>query len=200
MNTCYTVITGGYDTLKPPRIISEGWEYTVFSDKFIDVPPWGCIVTDKHNRELKIMPNAELFNNITLYVDGSIEIIGNLNKFVKEVPNRYASCKHPHRTNIMQEAEAVIRLKGCSRPLVMQQIDRYIDAGFDEPLAECCVLLRNLNDPVVRRINKLWHSEWLNSCGRDQLSFGYSCWKYGLKPYLFDQVVFKRYFKLYSHS
>ena len=200
MNTCYTVISPStYDELKPPRVISEDWEYVVFSDKFLDVTPWNCIITDKHNRELKLLSNAELFNNITLYVDGSVEIIGDLNELIKEVPTRYTAGKHPHRDNLMQEAEAVIKLKGCNRSLVMQQVDRYINSGCNEPLAACYVLIRDLNDPVVRRINKLWHSEWLNSCGRDQLSFGYSCWKYGLKPHLIEHEIFNKYFCWGSH-
>jgi len=199
MKTCFTVITGGYDELKPPRVISDGWEYVIFSDKFLDVPPWNCIVTDKHNQELKLMPNADLFNNITLYVDGSIEITGDLNKFVKEVPDRYTTWKHPHRTTITQEAEAVIKLKGCNRAMVYKDVNRYINAGYSGPLVASGVLLRDLNDPVVRRVNKLWYNEWLNSCGRDQLSFGFSCWRNGLEPYLFDQDVFKRYFKWGSH-
>jgi len=199
MKTCFTVITGGYDELKPPRVISDGWEYVIFSDKFLDVSPWNCIVTDKHNQELKLMPNADLFNNITLYVDGSIEIIGDLNEFVKEVPHRYTTWKHPHRTTITQEAEAVIELKGCNRALVYKDVNRYINTGYNGPLIASGILLRDLNDPVVRRINKLWYNEWLNSCGRDQLSFGFSCWRHGLEPYLFDQDVFNKYFCWGSH-
>ncbi len=198
MNTCYTTITNNYDQLKPPRVISDRWEYLVYSDVFIDCPPWHCVVTDKHNRELKIKPNAELFQNLTLYVDGSIEIIGDLNQFCSEVPNWFTAWKHPHRNTVAEEVKAVVKLKGCDPEQVKAQMNRY-KAMPDDYLAACGVLLRDLSDPIVRKINSTWYEEWLNSCGRDQLSFPWAFFKHGLKPDLFDNNTFDKYFKWGRH-
>ena len=200
MNTCYTVITKGYDELKPcPE--SRGWEYIVFTDSFIDVHPWRCVITDKHNRELKLRPQGELFNNLTLYVDGSIQITGDLNQFCSEVPQFYTAWKHPHRDTVRQEASAVVRLKGCDKTQVKEQIDRYRDAGWRDNmgLAACGVLLRDLSDKSVRDINHTWYREWKNSCGRDQLSFMYSFWRSGYAPDLFGNDIFNKYFKWGKH-
>jgi len=199
MNTAYTVITNSYDELKDPYI-SDGWEYVVFSDEYIEHDIWNCIVTEKHNREIKIKPNTEMHRTLNLYVDGSVQIIGDLNQFISEVPTWWSMWKHPHRDTLAQEAEAVIRLKGMSRVLVGQQMDRYKKAGFkDIGLAACMVLLRDMDDKVVRTLCNAWYDEWLNSCGRDQLSMPYVFWKAGYKMDLFDNTIFNKYFKWLSH-
>ncbi len=199
MNTVYTVITGNYDQLKPPRVISQGWDYVVFSDKFLDVPPWNCTITEKHNREIKIKAE-DLYKGLTLYVDGSIEIIGDLNQFCSEVPNWYTAWRHPHRTTVKQEAKAVIRLKGCDPIEVNEMMARYKRSGFKEMgLAACGVLLRDLSNPMVRKINNIWYNEWLNGPGRDQLSFMYAFFKAGYQPDLFDNETFNKYFKWGKH-
>lgn len=200
MNTAYTVITGGYDELKPPKVISEDWEYVVFSDTFIDVPPWQCVITKNHNRFIKIKAE-DLFRNITLYVDGSIEIIGDLNEFIKEVPNWYSAWKHPHRSSVKEEAKAVVSLKGCDPIEVNEMMARYKKEGFRDNmgLAACGVLLRDLSDKSVRRINSIWYNEWLGGPGRDQLSFMYSFWKAGYSPDLFSDDIFNKYFKWGAH-
>lgn len=197
--TCYTVITNGYDNLTPPRVISDGWEYVVFSDRFIDVPPWQCVITDKHNRDIKIRGHLYLYFNLTLYVDASITIKGDLNKLI--VPDRYAAFIHPHRKSIEEEAEAVIRIKGCDHSVVWDQVSRYRKSGYKaDELAQCGVLLRDFSDPVVRRINNTWYDEWSNSCGRDQMSFLYSCWRNNHKPILLSRSIFNKFFILNNHK
>jgi len=200
MNTCYTINIGNYDEIKPPRILSEGWEYILFSDRFIDCPPWRCVITTKHNREIKIKAD-DLFKNLTLYVDGSIEIIGDLNQFCCEVPNWYSAWKHPHRDSVTKEADAVIRLKGCDADQVHRQMRRYEADGFrdDMGLAACGVLLRDLSDSTVRHINKMWFEEFQNGVKRDQISFMYSFYRMGLEPDMFGNSVFNKYFKWGQH-
>lgn len=200
MNTCYTVITNNYDTLKKPYV-SPGWEYIVFSDHYISDPIWNCTVTSKHNRDVKIRAHNELHENLTLYVDGSIEIIGDLNAFCSEVPNWFSMWKHPHRDSIFQEAEAVIRLKGMDRRSVYSQMKRYKKRGYNDiGLAACGVMLRDLSDSKVREICDDWYDEWLLSCGRDQLSLPYVFWKHGYEMDLFDNNVFNKYFRWLKHG
>jgi len=197
MKTCFTVITNNYDELKPPRVVAHGWEYVCFSDKFLDVPPWNCIITTKPNREIKIKAE-ELFRNLALYVDGSIEIIGDLNEFIKEVPHKMTAWKHPHRKTVAEEAEAIIRIKGCDPVQVWSQFHRY-NVYKDDMLAACGVLLRSLNSRNIRMINSFWYNEYVNGVKRDQLSFIYSCKKHGVTPHLFDNTVFNKYFYWCKH-
>ena len=199
MNTCFTTITNNYDELRDPYV-SDGWEYVVFSDRHLESDIWNCIVTDKHNRELKIKPNTEMHRTLNLYVDGSIQIIGDLNEFISEVPQWWSMWKHPHRNTLKQEAKAVVKLKGMNQALVDQQMDRYKKAGFkDIGLAACGVILRDLSDQVVRDMCNDWYDEWLNSCGRDQLSMPYVFWKHGFEMDLFGNDIFNKFFKWGKH-
>ena len=200
MNTCYTVITDGYDTLKDPYV-TEGWEYIVFSDVRIEHPIWECTVTGKHNREVKIKANTLLHRNLTLYVDGSMQIIGDLNEFCEEVPNWFTIHQHPYRDNIFQEAEAVIKLNKMNRGLVMSQMNRYLKHGYEvNGLAECNIMLRDLSDQRVRDICNDWWEEWLTSCGRDQLSLPYVFWSHNQNMDLFGEDIFRKYFILNRHK
>lgn len=199
---CYTTITGNYDILKEPLVVSEGWEYVVFSDRFIDSDVWQCHITEKHNREIKILGHKEFFNVPTLYVDGSIQIKGDLNEFVSRIPQWFTLWKHPHRSCTYKEAQAVIRLKGCKPTIVNQQMNRYKKAGLpgNWGLAACGIMYRDFSDPVVREMCNDWFKEWEMSCGRDQLSLPYTFWKRGFEMDLFDNLTMNKYFNWLSHD
>ena len=122
MNVCYTVITNHYDTLKEPSVITPGWEYVLLTDHTVNSDVWDVRITTAHNRYLKI--NAP-FDGLTIYVDGSIEIIGDLNEFIAEVSQVFTIWRHPHRTCTFTEAEAVIKLKGMNPNEVYKQMQRY---------------------------------------------------------------------------
>jgi hypothetical protein len=198
MATVFTVITNSYDTLKEP-FVSKGWEYVCFSDKPIKSDVWDVRITKKHDRDLKI--NAP-FTGLTLYVDGSIQIIGDLNQFVSEIPTWFTLWKHPHRDNTYEEAEAVIKLKGMDPEKVYEQIKRYSLDGFprDFPLAANGIMLRDLSDSKVKAICDRWWSEWSKGVRRDQLSLMYCFWCDGLMPDLFDDSVMNKYFIWGNHG
>jgi len=195
---CYTVITNDYDELKEP-FVSEGWRYIVFSDRFIESEHWECYITDKHNRDIKIRPHKELFHEPCLYVDGSIEIIGNLNEFITEVPTWFSIWKHPHRDCVYDEADAVVRLKGCHPGLVKQQMARY-DIPKHWGLGANGIMLRDLSDSKVRQICERWWKEYQNGVERDQLSLMPVFHKMGYKPDLFGNDIMNKYFKWGKHE
>jgi len=197
---CYTTITNNWDILKEPYI-SEGWDYVCFSDKFQNSPVWQTHVTSDHNRDMKIKPQDHLFAGLTLYIDGSIEVIGDLNEFIKEVGS-FAIWHHPERNCTYDEAKAVIRLKRSPRVTVHQQMKRYKECGFPEDwgLGANGVMLRDLSDLTIRRICREWMVEYKRSVPRDQLSLMYVCWKNGLKPHLFGRDIFSKYFRKHSHN
>jgi len=196
MNTCYTVITGGYDELKPPKIISDNWQYVVFSDRHIESDIWDCIVTDKHNRDVKIRPHLEMFENLTLYVDGSIEIIGDLNQFITKINNTFAVWLHPHRSTVEQEIKAIIDDKGINKVKARSQLSEYIKTGFKDNMGlyACGVLLRDLSNPEVKIICDEWYKEYIKGVSRDQISLPYVFWKSGWEPDVFNDFIFNQYF------
>lgn len=197
---CFTSITNNYDTLKDPYI-SDGWEYVVFSDRYIEHPIWKCVVTDKHNRDIKIRPHLELFHTLSLWVDGSIEIVGDLNEFVSEVPNIYTAWKHPHRNCLYEELNAVVKMKGINPEEAKRQGNDYEIMGMphDWGLAACGVLLRDLSSEWVRDMNEQWWSEYSKGIKRDQISYPFVFWKNGYQMDLFDNDIFNKYFKWGKH-
>lgn len=201
MPTVYTVISNSYDTLKDPKIVSDGWEYICLSDQPIESDVWQYRHLECHNREPKIMAH-EYFDGLTLYVDGSISIHGDLNEFIAETPNWFSLWSHPHRGCTYEEAEAVIKLKGMSPTSVYNQVDRYAKEGFpyNFGLGANGIMLRNLSDPTVQAICDLWWTEWERGTKRDQLSLMYSFWKMGYEPDLFNDSVMQKYFHWGNHK
>lgn len=199
MKTCYTVITNSYDELKDPYV-SDGWQYVVFSDRHLDSDVWDCIITEKHNRDIKIRPHLEMFENLTLYVDGSIEIVGNLNEFVSEVPNWFSIWQHPHRQCTFDEAATVISIKGMNSKRVWKQMERYKSLPRNWGLGANGIMLRDLADEKVKQICELWWSEFNRGAPRDQLSLMYCFWSMGYKPDLFDNSIMQKYFNWLSHA
>jgi hypothetical protein len=200
MNVAFTCITNNYDELKDPLVISEGWRYVAFCDKFIYSDVWECYVTEKHNRDIKIRPHMELFHELSLYVDGSIQIKGDLNQFITEVPTWFTLWKHPHRDNITQEANAIVKMKGINRVLVDQQLARYKKDGYTKNgLAACGVILRDLSDHAVRKICNTWWEEFERGVARDQISLPYAFWKHGFSMDLFNNDIFNKYFSWGKH-
>ena len=198
---CYTVITNNYDLLKPPRVVSKGWDYICFSDRHHDSKVWQTQVIEGDNRKVKILPQDELFTGVTLYIDGSIQVIGDLNEFVKEV-GEFAIPVHIERDCTYAEAKAVVRLKNIDRDTVKTQVSRYRDNGFPAHwgLGANGVILRDTSDIIMRRICRRWWIEYLRGAKRDQLSLMYTCWRHNIKPDLFSRKIFDKYFKKGKHN
>lgn len=198
MPIAYTAIFNDYDTLKEPYY-SEGWDYVCFSDKPQRSLVWRTMLIDRHNRDLKI--NCP-FNDLCLWVDGSIEIIGDLNEFITEVPLWFSIWKHPHRNCTYDEAEAVIKLKGMDPMQTNRMMLRYLDAGFPRNfgLGANGIMLRSTHDPAVQEICDMWWREFTTSPPRDQLSLMYCFWKSGYKPDLFENDIMNKYFKWLRHK
>lgn len=117
MKVCYTVNIGGYDQLKNPEVITEGWKYLCITDN-----PEVCEGTVYEPVIHRILPNEnrELiskrykwqywssFKEISIYHDANFQIKGNLDEFIEP----YQDCKlvtrpHSHRTNVAQEIKAL---------------------------------------------------------------------------------------------
>jgi len=201
MKVCYTTITNNYDILKDPEYITPNWQYVVFADRHYESDVWECVITDKPNREIKIKGHVDLFKSLTLYVDGSIQIKGDLNVFISKVPNWFTLWKHPFRHSVYQEGQEVAKLKGIPKGRVKQQMNKYKKEGFPYHfgLYACGVMLRDFNDSEVRRLCDEWWEEFEKWVPRDQLSLPYVLWKNGYKADIFDQSVFDKYFHWGKH-
>ena len=202
-NVIYTAIFGDYEGLLPQYEV-PGWDFICFTDnpaltssswqiKLIE-PPVADDYT-RSNRYIKINPH--LFfpaYEISIFVDGNVLIIGNLDKLVKTVlAARPMACfdhqqaKRDPRNCIYSEYAFLKQLaeqQGVYKddPRVMEKHINLLRAeGYPEQagLIVGTVLVRRHHDPQLIRVMEDWWYMVKNHSKRDQLSFNYVAWKNG---------------------
>lgn len=208
---CYTCVTGGYDILKQPLIVSKNVDYVCFSDVVIPQPGiWRIksipdelknLSNVKKQRIVKICPHRCLKEyDVSIWVDGNIQVKGDLNEFIFQYD--LDKCPlytrvHPCRRCIYDEADICIKMKKGSYQEIMQQVNQYKKEGYPAKagMVETGVLLRKHNDLKCQQFCNLWASELLLHSHRDQLSFNYICWKMHFIP-----GILKNEFKINSNG
>jgi hypothetical protein len=204
----YTAIAGGYDNLKPPMNAGEPEQDRSLRIAFVDnpvicagvdCPGWqiqqmSSISTDPlmQSKRYKVLAHEVLppGTEFSLWVDGSMEFSSRLHP--GELARLYladadlALFKHPIRDCLYDEAHRCDVGKMDDSAVIARQMNRYRAEGYprNNGLAECCVILRR-HTPAVARLNEMWWKEIAEGSRRDQLSFGYVCWKLGMKYALF---------------
>ncbi len=216
----YTCITNDYDTLRdiPKSIferISNSVEFVCFTDnpdlysisktwKIREIPEDLVKLNKvKAQRILKVAPfrYVDDIADISLWVDSNLAITGNpldiLSKCnLKKFP--LWTFKHPQRNCIYDEELAVVRLKKEKLDIAVSQIEKYMKDRYPikNGLAETNMILRDNNDPLMKKMSYMWAKEIIDGSHRDQLSFNYCCWKTGLKYGEFDGSINKMFLRL----
>lgn len=186
----YTVIMGGYDTLKEPEYIDDNCDYVCFTDnKELKSGIWQIrLVGDyeldstRKQREYKILTHKFLPEyKYSVYVDGNIRILGSLRDYVRKQWKGASllALVHPERDNVYDEAEACIKFNKDNPDIIRKQVDRYRNEGYkaNNRLILTGLLFRKHNDSNLISVMETWWNEVKNNSRRDQISFGYSCWK-----------------------
>ncbi|AKL95227.1 glycosyltransferase [Clostridium aceticum] len=185
----YTAITGKYEKLKEPRFVSKKCDYICFTDdKSMKSNIWEIRKIKnpsdhliKTARRYKILPHLYLPDyEYSIWVDGSMLIIGDLNKLLKkELDNeKMAFFKHPTRDCLYDEARVCSRKKDNPK-IISKQIERYKLAGYkkNQGLIASGVIMRKHNEAEVKKLMKAWWNEVASFSIRDQISFNYVAWK-----------------------
>lgn len=140
MKTCYTVILGGYDTLRNPTVITPGWRYvcitdtpeicegTVYEALFVSV---SANIGELEAKYFKwLLPAHHKYdgeNEKLIYHDGNFQVIGNLDEYIKPFEDAaFATRLHPSRTNLIEETQACLDLGKISAEtaaFVLMQLD-----------------------------------------------------------------------------
>lgn len=190
----YTAITAGYDHLEEPtyKAAAENIDYLAFTDCDIRSRFWKIIpLDDKYShldsvrkaRKLKIIGHPALDGyDYTLWIDGNIDIIGNINELLSLLDEHdLVTFKHPSRNCIYDEAMACLRRKKDSIDAVKEQVEFLKRQGYPENngLIESNVLLRKKTAALEQAMNAWWEMV-LNRSRRDQLSFNYIALKHNL--------------------
>lgn len=196
----YTAIDGGHYTLKPQGIGSEIADFTCFTNKKFDSPPWEIkpIKNIYPNKRLnykwyKMMPH-KLFPEYeySLWIDSLFVLRGNpyiyIDKYLKDY-NLGIFRHNTERKCIYEEGEICIDLGLADKKITEAQLKRYKEDGYpkDNGLVMTGILFRKHNEPDVVNTMEHWFKEVQNGCKRDQVSFNYSAWKTNLNFKVFEE-------------
>ena len=189
----YTCVTGGYDTLKPPKKRPEGVDFICFTDDDAlkcdgwTMKPMPEDVKDlskvKQQRMVKILPHKYLPDyDLSIWVDGSVEVKDDVKDFLRDIAYSGHSVfipEHPARKCIYKEADAVKALKKDTTDMPDKQMKKYKEEGFpvNFGLVQSNIMVRWHNNEDCIELMEAWAKEVRELSHRDQLSFNYAVWK-----------------------
>jgi len=211
----FTVLTGGYDNLIEPAVITEGWDYVCFTDDTTLVSStWKIrLVENKENlspyklaRTYKLNPHKFLGEyDISIHIDANAHIIYDLNKLEDEFIDKDADINlalHRVRDCLFQEAGACISFNRGNKDEITNQVISYEKEGMPKHfgLYSCGFQYRNLKSKKLESFSEQWVNEILKHSIRDQVSFPYVLWKNPLNISTLDwNTIYTKYFILTTH-
>lgn len=183
MKTCYTVILGGYDTLRNPEVITPGWRYfcitdtpeicqgTVYNPFYVT----RSRVPELRNRfwKWRFLTSPSVQSSIMVYHDGNFQVIGNLDEYIKPFENKpFATRPHPSRDNLLDETQACLdlgKITASQAAWVVEQLEDMVN--LPNGLWENGLLYFN---PKAEAFDEwdghFWHLvQMLSYCNRDQI-------------------------------
>ncbi len=191
----YTSIFGEYDKILNPMYINDNVDYFIFTDlKVNDNMIWhkfdisnlqsiiGKLSNQDKNRYFKMLGYQYLKNyDYIIYIDGNLEIYGNLTKLVKYINSLsgLAMYNHPSRDCIYNEAEVCKILKKGNYHSIDLEINRYKDEKMPRHygMCECNVIVKDMHNAISDKILSTWWMNYINGTSkRDQISFPYTLW------------------------
>ena len=210
----YTCVTGGYDNLIVPTK-TKGVDYICFTDN-LDMPCMGWLLKPipeelsgltkvKQQRMVKILAHKYLPDyDISIWVDGSVEVKGNVKEFISPFIYDGHSVfipKHPARDCIYKECMAVKAVKKDTSNMPDKQAKKYRSEGYPEKngLVQTNIMVRWHNNDDCKELMEVWAAELIELSHRDQLSFNYALWKTisSCFRYLDRTTCNSKYFKWY---
>jgi hypothetical protein len=214
-------LTGDYDNIKEPTVITPGWDYICFTNnpklksknweiKFIDNPKGYC--NSRLSRKVWILNHKYVGEyDISISTGAQIQPTCNLNKFLdkflpKDDTIDMSMAKHPVRDCIYKEAKKCIAKRLDDPKIIQKQMNFYKKNGYpkNNSLVACGIIIRKHNRKNVEEHCERWWNQVKKWSFRDQLSFNYILWKYNLVNinYFAYQIMKGRggYFKKYKHK
>lgn len=196
----YTAMEGKYDELKDPEFVGENIKYVCFTDnrnlhsdiweiRYVDPPEDKNYALDI--RKYKTLPHKYfLDSSLTIWVDASFRIVGNLNDYVKKYSKTsgFLCFPHPERKCIYQECGELISIGKENPARLIRQAAAYLSEGYPENngLYAGGVLVRDPNDDKLNKCMEDWWEEIQTRSLRDQQSLPYVLWKNDYKVDLCD--------------
>jgi hypothetical protein len=211
----YTCITDNYDGLASPASVDSRLDYYCFTDSSASITaPWAFrpaklpnLNAKDQNRYIKMHPHEFLSEyDVTVYVDGSIHIVGDIYDLVSNAlnsPEAVFVYKHPQRNCVFAEAAACAYYSHDWIWTIASQMRRYSKEGYPvhNGLFEAGVIIRK-NTADMRHLMDMWWHEYRSGAKRDQLSLPLVSWRHGVPLGSLgesDPRFSQRYFKFVNH-
>ena len=186
----YTAIFGSYDTLRPVTVIDPDVDYICFTDTPINPPaPWQVRVVDLPHPDPRYASRYYFDQSTIVLPDYDYTIMHGGNAALTVLPaiilsfvqdTDIAAFIHPHRKSVYEEPSVCAMMGKGDSVQMAAQVKRYSADGFSGVPFSACTMLVRCNTPAIQEFEQLWWSEVVNGSHRDQLSFDYCRWKYGL--------------------
>ena len=194
----FTVITGKYDSLRQPSVISEGWNYACFTDQDVSGRQGVWEMIDVRDKLSKFPRNpkkraAMIFIRYFDFVDERYDIVASadanleINLGIEEFCRAHfnpalhdiALCQHGDRDCAYEEAEECKRLGYDWAGIIDRQMESYRRSGFPERqgLFATQVVIRKSHSKALRNVCRTWADEVLEHSKRIQLSLNYALWR-----------------------
>lgn len=218
MKTCvvYTAIFNNYDWLKDPIYPSNNVDYICFTDSDqLESKVWKIIPIELNgvspsllNRKIKLLYPYTYFHeyDYSLYVDGSIMIKGDLDKFL----NKYIShsliitnFKHPNNNCIYEEMIRCIQQHRGNPQKLMEQYRVYKNNHMPVQygLSDNKILLRNHKSELGKKMMEEWFQHVEDYSGRDQVCLSYILHQNGLHYQFFtENIESNEFFETWPHN
>lgn len=215
---CYTCITGSYDILVDPIVVSDNIDYICFSDRIFNTKVWKILPLPKElsnydtvrkQRLVKILAHRFLKQYVvSIWVDANIRILKDLNLLLDQYDlnkHDFYVRRHLSRQCIYDEARVCIEKKKDSKKTISKHIAKYEAEGYpkDNGLVETGILIRQHNKLNCSQLEDYWAKEVINGSYRDQLSFNYVVWKYKLDYGILEslpKINSQDFFRLSKHT
>lgn len=175
----YSAIIGNYDDLKEPEIVSDGWDYILYTDQDLKSDVWQIrkIQTDGDSqrlaRRIKILFHEYIEHEYSFWLDAAFHIKVDLNDFWSRFWNPpFVVPAHPLRNCIYREIESCIANNRGNRAELERQREDYKQQGIKpvNGIITSGVMMRQRTDGVINLCNK-WHEELSKYSTRDQVAF-----------------------------
>jgi len=201
----YTAIFGNYEGLLPQKELPE-WDFVCFTDNpSLAANPWQVRLVDppvgedyvRSNRYIKINPHLFFPDyDISIFIDGNILVIGNLDKLVDEALTSHTMACFDHEQAKMDSRGCIYEEYAFLKNLIENQgvfkddpqvMKKHIDLlraeGYPEHngLIVGTVLVRKHHDSELISVMEDWWQMVKDYSRRDQLSFNYVAWKHGFR-------------------
>jgi len=186
----FTCVIGKTDALKRPNAINKGVRYVCFSDRSQVVAPYELVRVPTGvdprltSRQIKIAADHPVLAeaDATFWHDAAFRLECDPVRLATDLlsDSNMVALKHPHRTQIEDEALAIDQWGYVPMATMQAQIAAYRADGFQQSHITSTGLCIRRTTPALAAFNAFWWQQVQQWGWRDQMSVDYAMWKTGV--------------------